>query len=631
MKSREQLIKEIQKSFTNEKNFEPFIKYLRLYNFKLLNDGTRIDFNFPIKFIVGENGCNKTSILQALYGCPDGYSIGKYWFDTETDHIQNDRASIIYGYKNKYMNYDVETIKRRITRHYDNSSKINPDYWETARPLITLGMSKFNLEELQRKSKERRIDIKEINKSSTRWDAIRKNVVYIDCKEYLSAFDLYFYHMDFKKSKKVESLQEFIRQRSEKVNEAIKNNMDSYIFRNIQRIGYNKSLPPQVCRKVSQIMGEDYCEIKVLTHTFYQNISNGLKASPTIWIRKNDGLIYTEAFAGTGEARIINIVSKIMEAPKNSLILLDEPEISLHPNAIKELQTFILEQCLENKHQIVVTTHSPDLISGMPNKALCYLSKEKGGVVCHDNIPSERLFYDYSGYVENKINIFVEDKLDMRIVNKAIANDQLLKKKIHVGYIPGGAENIIKNEITSVSKGSNTFYILDGDKDKREKFFKKYKQEVTENLLELLPNGKVNDSKYLKDIISTLTGFDIKFNVSGNSGNVNSKELIEHQKEFINFWVKNVHFFSFDTPENQMMRIMTNANLVKEQGKKYYRDRTLKMLGEDIRITSEHILYVQTMDLETIKQKGDATGFFNSVLSIIKKIDSISKKENKHS
>lgn len=55
---------------------------------------------------------------------------------------------------------------------------------------------------------------------------------------------------------------------------------------------------------------------------------------------RKSGRNYTEAFAGSGESRLIMLVNDIVNAPKNSLILIDEPEINLHPSAILRFKTF---------------------------------------------------------------------------------------------------------------------------------------------------------------------------------------------------------------------------------------------------------------------------------------------------
>lgn len=79
-----------------------YIEHIRYPRFRNLDDNSQINFNFPITFLVGKNGGGKSSTLQSLYGCPQGYSLGDYWFTTELDPIKefkNERNCFIYGYK----------------------------------------------------------------------------------------------------------------------------------------------------------------------------------------------------------------------------------------------------------------------------------------------------------------------------------------------------------------------------------------------------------------------------------------------------------------------------------------------------------------------------------------------------
>ena len=85
--------------------------------------------------MVGKNGTNKISLLQALYGSPEGKSIGEYWFTVSVDKIDKDdsknedRHCLIYGYYFEKAKRVVEVLKTRI------NIKNNPDYWEPSRPI----------------------------------------------------------------------------------------------------------------------------------------------------------------------------------------------------------------------------------------------------------------------------------------------------------------------------------------------------------------------------------------------------------------------------------------------------------------------------------------------------------------
>jgi predicted ATPase len=60
----------------------------------------------------------------------------------------------------------------------------------------------------------------------------------------------------------------------------------------------------------------------------------------------------------------------LLKAEKYSLILLDEPETSLHPGAQKRLIAFLLEQIRTKHLQIVISTHSPTIVETLPQNAV---------------------------------------------------------------------------------------------------------------------------------------------------------------------------------------------------------------------------------------------------------------------
>jgi predicted ATP-binding protein involved in virulence len=141
-----------------------YIEHIRFPFFRNLENDTKITFDFPITFLVGKNGGGKSSTLQSLYGCPKGYSLGDYWFTTELDPIKEfdkNRNRFIYGFKD--VNNIGEVIKQRINRKND------PDYWEAAKPIKRYGIS-----------------------TKKRFSPIDKNVIYLDFRSELSAFDKFF-------------------------------------------------------------------------------------------------------------------------------------------------------------------------------------------------------------------------------------------------------------------------------------------------------------------------------------------------------------------------------------------------------------------------------------------------------
>ncbi|HSQ41092.1 MAG TPA: AAA family ATPase, partial [Fibrobacteraceae bacterium] len=157
-----------------QKNFHGFIKKICLPYFKNIEKNTQIPFDFPLTAFIGQNGCGKSSVLQSLYGCPNGLSTGKYWFNTATDPIaetdsEGNRPCFWFEYYNEKAAKDVQVIKLRIQKPSD------PDYWEPSRPVAKYGMNPMPLEESEGRTK-------------TRWEGLEKKekTVYLDFRSELS-------------------------------------------------------------------------------------------------------------------------------------------------------------------------------------------------------------------------------------------------------------------------------------------------------------------------------------------------------------------------------------------------------------------------------------------------------------
>ncbi|EIB3067222.1 AAA family ATPase, partial [Enterococcus faecalis] len=576
----------IQKSYNSAPfKYEPYIKYIRFPKYKALSHNARINFKFPITVLVGKNGCNKTSILQALYGAPRGTSVGEYWFSTNVDKIEDgsrqiDRNCFVYGYHHKSAKKVIEILKTRIKK------KENPDYWEPARPNKQYGMEIPTKEELKLAK----------NTSETRWDLIEKNIVYCDCKEYVSAYDLFFYHYDFRKTNNYPRKQDFIRYRSTKLAEVIQENHSSYEFYSKNRVIQNEKLPDEVCGFVSEIMGENYSEIRIITHSLYTN-AGGNKPSKTIWMKKNDKE-YSEAFAGTGESRVILLVNDVYNAEPNSLILIDEPEISLHPSAIYGLKKFLLNQALAKKHQMVITTHSTHIIKDLPNEAIKLLCLSEQGVNIIEDVEYQEAFYEIGERVTTEKTIFVEDKLSKWIVEHVIdmMDKSYIKENLSVKILFGGASNIVKNIYTSSTQNQqNCYYLLDGDQKVNYSQIEEIKEEWINEKTNKIDSTLIPTKYYneLGVIIEKLSG-KIDFAYSASKVGKNNEELQKIQLKYLDYWVSHVYFMEDDTPEISLIKIGDQEYDFSsdKKGKDHFVNKAKKELAKDD-VTSEDIFYEQ--------------------------------------
>lgn len=274
------LLDSLKKSFKFQKaDFAPWIEYIRFPKYKALEKNLQIEFTFPITILVGKNGVNKTSILHALYGVPGNKSVGQYWFSTDIDKIdtidsgKEPKHCMIYSYYHDKARRIVEVLKTRV------NTKNNLDYWEPARPQKQYDMTDYDQK-----------DFKDLGSQySTRWENLEKNVVFCDNKEYVSAYDLLFYHSTYKGSKLIKSRQEFIRSRSRPLGNYISRNLEELNYKGRNRLIEDRLLSDEVVKEISKIMDEEYEYIRIIKHSLYTNLQKNdcmIRPAETILLKK---------------------------------------------------------------------------------------------------------------------------------------------------------------------------------------------------------------------------------------------------------------------------------------------------------------------------------------------------------
>ncbi|MEG2832393.1 MAG: AAA family ATPase [Bacilli bacterium] len=130
---------------------------------------------------------------------------------------------------------------------------------------------------------------------------------------------------------------------------------------------------------------------------------------------------------GTGAKRTIQmtLIRQLAEVKKNqdtnstTLLLIDEPELYLHPQAIEQLRVS-LKQLSENGYQIVFTTHSGQMVSSNDIKNTIILKK----CLMNGTQPRKTLYES----VES-IEINHENQLEL-LFNLSNSNDILFSEKI---------------------------------------------------------------------------------------------------------------------------------------------------------------------------------------------------------
>lgn len=558
-----QCIFKIQSAF-NANTFEPFIKYIRFPNFKNIEIDERIDFDFPFTVLTGLNGSGKSSALHALYGAPFGKSTSDFWFNTNVDPILDDSGNpncFIYGYNNPSL---VEILKQRT------GTAKGSDYWEPQAPA-----KKYNMIGAGR---------------SKRSAPIRKNVRYIDFREQLSAFDKYFYFGKFYSTITLKTKQDVLR----KYSQYLRNNIENSGRKSFSKRKVNKQikLNANELAAVCFILGKNYSECNLLFHNFYD--VDGV----TIYFVTNN-LRYSEAYAGRGEFAVVKLVYEIMNAPNNSLIILDEPEVSLHPGAQERLKLFLLRQTLNKKLQVVVSTHSAKLVEYLPDVSI---------KLFYENSNSRFAIKNKCNFIEafHNIGLEITESEKALIIVEDITAELLISSMLRdlgaefellftVKFFPGGAEQMYKNTVGySEENELHKFVLLDGDKKKPKPnpdYFS-----VREN----------SDFNFIKIKLLESTGIDFSklgFRIDGGQDGGDNAQKISSSIRYLKFIYTNLDYLPKGIPEELIWDKDFANNIIIAFNKK------LPNFGSDLKLNINEFAAIQFGDTSS-----------NSILSAKKQL-----------
>lgn len=255
---------------------------------------------------------------------------------------------------------------------------------------------------------------------------------------------------------------------------------DNRLFKVVGNVEFNNLLEKVLGYELNWTV--DLCN----TRDYYVKINNNGD-------HDSDGL-------GEGLVSLLFIVEALLNQLPDKLLVIDEPELSLHPQLQRNLLDLILEKSKES--QIVYATHSPEMVSieailnggtlarivNPGNGSKIYQLNEKS-IEClrkfeGDLFNPHALGYDAKAcFFENDKLVVVEGQEDVIFLNKALKDLGINKKIRFFGFGAGGAEKIVRIVTILENLGFvKVCCLYDGDKEfekKRvESDFPRYKFEI---------------------------------------------------------------------------------------------------------------------------------------------------------
>lgn len=189
---------------------------------------------------------------------------------------------------------------------------------------------------------------------------------------------------------------------------AIEQSVLRHHFNPRRRQGTETSLNADYMRRFGDIMRRSYSSASELASSNYR-LRTCATFSP-----------YSSFNMGAGEDILIDLLAVLQNTPENSLVVIEEIELGLHPAALTSFAKHLQEIMLEKNLQVIVSTHSREFLDAVPSQARVLL---QAGTDSHGVIYAPTTHYamgTLSGQSEPELFVYCEDDVAEEMIGKSL-------------------------------------------------------------------------------------------------------------------------------------------------------------------------------------------------------------------
>jgi predicted ATPase len=376
-----------------------FLEYLIMQKFKHFQEGERVNFKSPITVLTGTNGTGKSSILHCAYSSYYGTSMTRFWLTTDLDQVDLESK---FAYKVSGSDegvYAREGIQKGL------------DYWE------------------QKKIKGKRPQ------------RLKRDIIYVTFMDLIPGFYAYKHFLN----RGHKNPPRYLKMASRK------------IYTDLTQADIVRPASQEILEKVKYVTGLDYNSINSYRHKHIRNVEL------TSHIFGQNALSYSDAASGSGEFSIVRLCTEILNAPNNALILLDEPENTLHPYAQRKLIEFLTEESLRKNLQVIISSHSDHIIEDLPSACIkVFKHNEHKKIHVVEDVEPEYAFYTVTNIKKEKIKLIVEDDESKILLQCILDTDAQLPFMCGI-ETHNSAKSILKKSSFWSQGNYRSLIFLDGD------------------------------------------------------------------------------------------------------------------------------------------------------------------------
>ena len=209
-------------------------------------------------------------------------------------------------------------------------------------------------------------------------------------------------------------------------------------------------LPAEAVKHLSYIMGREYSLAEIQEgkrHTFQ---------------RVRSSAVFTGFNMGSGESWVMNLLHTMHELPRGGLLVIEEIEAGLHPQAQIRLATVLVQLCLTRQMQVVCSTHSESFLDALPRQARILLRKRGDDHEVLESPSTRFAVHEMTGDAQPELTIYCEDVCAKILIEEALPYD--LKVRCSVREV-GDSTAVIRQGVSHLRSGyeMRAICVLDGD------------------------------------------------------------------------------------------------------------------------------------------------------------------------
>ena len=173
---------------------------------------------------------------------------------------------------------------------------------------------------------------------------------------------------------------------------------------------------------------------------------------------------YDSRTMGSGEIAAFYIWWRLNSLSEGTLVLIEEPEAFLSQGSQQALTHHLAALCIKKRLTLIISSHSPPLLSAVPRESICYISRGPGGMLVIKQPPL--LFLKSLGVVPpTRCTVFVEDEAGKAFAKAILERaDMALSRQIIFEKRNGESEISKATEMFSTLSNATKFVgLYDGD------------------------------------------------------------------------------------------------------------------------------------------------------------------------